>query len=942
MSQIIDKLNNLENLSNEQIADDFISLVTNSTPSKYSKKVFTLQYKLSSNTSYNQNENYELLKMCSEKLSQCDLKKLSICHTTPRIIYISQFFTYLVQCNNATKLIYDNLYLIKYVYEYNKNILISKSKFKNFLIIYKFLQNNYINDDIKFSNNYILSQAARNYDDRVFKYCVKNISFTPDYSFFRNLLSRPQKYFIKRLKYLQNNNLISNNDIKHDLFNAIYDSSHIDNINLSTVFFKYYYDFTLSEKDINILTENIFCINNSNNTDNFNTYKTIMNYLKTKTEKHQFNLYCLGRDNIIIDIKYLDFDKINKTKFFCLYSRLQDYYDFYNNDSSKIFDIIIKKAIQSKHFQEFLLSINKNITDSSTRKTLKNQMKSVYGTSNSDKKLFMLPYIKETRDIYNPRINYLYIKLKLFIKKIRLNKNIKRNIQFNPVLFELIRFHSNKSMKVLKNNEIKLNTVPPHLMLPGEIELLNNFIIKEKADGELVYKLPNNINPPFNMKYDIKAEYIEELDLYLVFDINIDMNIIDKYNFLRNKHYATSGRTIENVNSMNELIELINHEREIFINFINEDYDEFRWYPKAAWNIITLDKKFINDIYDFINEESIYNTIILNNDYYENDGFIITQSDSDEEIKIKPRSLMTIDLEYDGINFLDRDNNKYSIKTSDNFQSKKGIYRCYPIENDYIAKELRFDKKKPNPYNVVNNIINLSKIKYSIKEHIYYHDVNYKNNKSWKKVVSDNLKNLINVNNFMYKNNNILDLGCGKSKVLKLKIDYTQYTGYDYDVYILLRNMKNMKSRTNNDIKFNYIDLSGDWNDTKDKFYDIKYNTYMNIYAVNSLMHFNTPLFWKQINKVSKVGTRFLFNVLRSNISKEIYWVDNNSYIKQNESIVELYFENVHSKPIIEKYITIKDVIDYLKKYSFKIIYKYVSDNNNITDLYEWYVCEKK
>jgi len=56
---------------------------------------------------------------------------------------------------------------------------------------------------------------------------------------------------------------------------------------------------------------------------------------------------------------------------------------------------------------------------------------------------------------------------------------------------------------------------------------------------------------------------------------------------------------------------------------------------------------------------------------------------------------------------------------------------------------------------------------------------------------------------------------------------------------------------------------------------------------------------------------------------------------------VELFFENVHSEPIIEKYITIDDINNYLEKYNFKIIYKYVGNNNNITDLYDWYVCEK-
>ena len=33
-----------------------------------------------------------------------------------------------------------------------------------------------------------------------------------------------------------------------------------------------------------------------------------------------------------------------------------------------------------------------------------------------------------------------------------------------------------------------------------------------------------------------------------------------------------------------------------------------------------------------------------------------------------------------------------------NIALKKGIYRCYPIEDNFIAKEIRYDKKKPNPY----------------------------------------------------------------------------------------------------------------------------------------------------------------------------------------------------------------------------------------------------
>ena len=60
-------------------------------------------------------------------------------------------------------------------------------------------------------------------------------------------------------------------------------------------------------------------------------------------------------------------------------------------------------------------------------------------------------------------------------------------------------------------------------MFPNEIEGMTDILIREKADGILVNDLPKNIFPEITFDCKIKAEYIEELDLYLVFDI--DMNI---------------------------------------------------------------------------------------------------------------------------------------------------------------------------------------------------------------------------------------------------------------------------------------------------------------------------------------------------------------------------------------------------------------------------------
>lgn len=880
--------------------------------------------------SYHKNNYYNLLEVFSNKLTTINFSNITLRSNKSR--YIVSFLDFMVQCNSSSRLLEKNLYLLP---KLNHRIilkLLKKSKYVNFMIIYKYFEKeNKI--DVHFKES-LLNVIGMNYDDRVFKFCINTFDMIPDNSqFFRNLMTRPKKYCIKRIKFISKY-LNNNNNLKKDLFEAITCCSYMqDTKDLLEMFFKYYYDFPMTEK---IIKRFVSCLSSVmyNDTESIEVpYNYYLDLLKTQEEKNLFNILCIDNTCRIVSTKYLDFNKISYEMFLNFYQKIRRDFIISSKHLSYLLDIIIKKANESVHFKNAIKQLNDKG---------ENIKYYIYGSNWESKQLYMLPYIKETRDIYDHRINYLYIKLKMFIHKIRMNKNTERNIMFKPVLFELLNYHSVKENNIFKKSiTSEFSKVPPQLMFPGEIELLHNFIIKEKADGELVYKLPDDIEPQFNLKCNIKAEYIESLDLYLVFDCDTNMSNVEKYNLLRNNHYMTFGLNMNLVHSMEQLVEYIETERELFNRFMEKDYDNYRWYPKAAWEVITMDEKFINDIYDFVNEKSEYNSMILMNEYYENDGFIISPSDSDKEIKVKPRSLMTLDLEYNGKNFIDRDNNNYNIKV-DNVKLQKGVYRCYPVGDDFVAKEYRYDKKKPNPYEVVNNIINLSKINYCIKKPLYCHNVEFKNNQKWNKVVKDNMSNLVNVNNFMYRNETVLDLGCGKSKVLKLNIDYKSYTGYDFDVYVLLKNMK--KKVSNKDIRFNYVDLSNDWNNTKDKFYDVKYKKYMNIYAINSLMHFNTDLFWEQIDRVSVKRTRFLFNILQSN--KEINWVDDNSYIKVNndnkESFVELFFENVHSKPLIEKYITIKDIEKYLKQYNFKIIYKYSSTNSNITDYYEWYVCEKE
>ena len=80
---------------------------------------------------------------------------------------------------------------------------------------------------------------------------------------------------------------------------------------------------------------------------------------------------------------------------------------------------------------------------------------------------------------------------------------------------------------------------------------------------------------------------------------------------------------------------------------------------------------------------------------------------------------------------MDRDNycNDIVIENPEIYLRNNTIWRLYPINSKYIPKEIRPDKIKPNPRNIVNNLIC---IKYYLssdfKDEIYYNDVKFKYN----------------------------------------------------------------------------------------------------------------------------------------------------------------------------------------------------------------------
>lgn len=323
-------------------------------------------------------------------------------------------------------------------------------------------------------------------------------------------------------------------------------------------------------------------------------------------------------------------------------------------------------------------------------------------------------------------------------KKVEKVGNLLKIDSFNPASSLMV---SSKDTGPIKGNYLKFNTIPPRNLFVNELSTMEGkiVIIREKADGYQVDCLPFDIEPEWNnidgsKESKIKSEFIDDLDLYLVFDIEINYESLDigwksvesynenkytndieeRYNLLRSNHPYTKDRLLnkEPIRSYEDLINELSSERRIFERFLEDDYECYRYYPKGAWKIeLTQDLiKSLNNV--FSSEGKVYKNKV---NY---DGFIISPLDGNRELKIKPINKQTIDLAYNNDNnsFEDRDNISWNnmIINTENIDEKvgllqhKSIYRFEPVflskSSDEIRFQIeshRFDKKRPNPNKVV-------------------------------------------------------------------------------------------------------------------------------------------------------------------------------------------------------------------------------------------------
>lgn len=565
------------------------------------------------------------------------------------------------------------------------------------------------------------------------------------------------------------------------------------------------------------------------------------------------------------------------------------------------------------------------------------------------------------------RINKLLHLLRLCAKRKVKTNNIERKVKMFDLLKEIKTFSPKLTVPVLKNGshifqqqKQKFTNLPPRHLLPGEISVYENFLLREKADGILINNLPVGIYPVVDVinNYQVKAEYIEDLDLYLIFDIDIpNTTIIERYNILRDAHSYTESSCLNQIDNLDEFLKIFREERVLIKKFITDNKShQIKWYPKFACHYVKSNNQLHTDLIDIIvKNNSVLIETIKSCDPFNCDGLIVTPLNGDREIKIKPKSLMTIDLCLSNNKWVDRELNDWSSFITKSLKPKKDgkIYRCYPkldtLPNlKFSVGEFRYDKKNPNPNHIVDNIINIIKHDWTKDLEIlktFYYGIN-------KKISSRKLIEMMKVQNDLLQqkinelepsvNKNWLDLGCGKGKLISIikKFNPRKYLGIDADVKQLIRALK-YHDENQNVYQFSPYNLANNWYETTYKWQSVNTNIkYDYIIANFSIMHFFTEEFWSQLNEIVHEETKFLFNIV--NVTSDTKWQDSESFLEVIDGVTNYKFEWTHNEVKTEPYIDQSKIKETLEKYSWKVLKDHKIDSkHSLINMYKWFIIQK-
>lgn len=762
------------------------------------------------------------------------------------------------------------------------NLSSSKGGFPAFLFWIDFFNIDILKDEY----NYIVINSIKNSDDRLYKWILEKIKENKSMllhqniiitQMITNLLSSliPIKYQLKKLR------ILSENCNLNPYFNVMLSNVIWTKFSIVKKLFKYYY-----HKPITIIEISVILSNYYSDLPSIDDYKSIYNKLLTDQEKFYFQLImmlqCMGDFGLENDIYKLSFNQNdlikNSTIIFNILSKTITH--SYNNDDDDN-DLTKIDSLEKLFNYE---TLGKKTLGTAVKLLCKyNFFKYVFRNLYIDSYCYVdnniiflisLSKFAPINNISGIKINKVLHFLRLIVKKNTKSKIQQFQLKFIPVIDELLNFKPSDKPILSKGsinwqiNKQRFTNLQPRHLLPYEFNIYNNFLIREKVNGILVNNLSTNIYPVCNdlIHYCVKAEYVENLDLYFVFDIDKpNTTIIERYNDIRSSHPYTNKTNLEVVKTTNDLIKFIENERIIFNKFLKETSEhQIRWYPKVAFLVNNCLEEFKKDIIQniIVNCETKLTKFINEEAEYKCDGLIISPISGNAmcDIKIKPKNMMTIDLLYDGSNWLDKEKNKYNSIITILFKPIPGkIYRCYPIDNGkYQAIDIRFDKKYSNNFDIINIIQTIYNYDWSKLDYSKYDNINPKYIKELKKqsnIFTEQIKRISPELNKTW-----LDLGCGKCMLIDIIKKYSpkKYVGLDNNIDDLLYSINLIDD--NDWINLSICDLKENWFENS-KWYNIKNMKFDYIIINKSIVDlYETIQFNKCLSQVSKHDTKILFN----------------------------------------------------------------------------------
>lgn len=791
----------------------------------------------------------------------------------------------------------------------------------------------------------LLSFASSNSDDRIFKFLVKKIEETKTQAellgnvkqmelVINAIFSRhiDSKFSLRRLKFLCNNNI-----------NLTYFSGFIMSCSRDVKEFnklsKYYYKENVIIKDFDRLAGYIM---KKYDSIGISVIDSFVKLLKTDSEKFNLIMQLLYNYGCIFEYKYNfnEYFKYDEKNLFRILTNIK--YKFsYDDDDTCCYSCSLKKEKCLENTLRYLSKIKSynNVLNNYFSK-IKDSYENNLGIHNMSKMILFnsrfLVLDDRVKNKFFLRMNLRFNKVLHLLRK-RSKKIFKRRATI--IRAKEIMLNLNVTNKV-KNNKNVFDDIPPRSLEPDDIKMLysKNRLVKEKADGVLVNILPLDIypEPPKKlMESKVKAEYLEineNIGLYLIFDIEMEGDVLSRYSYLRNSHEKVE-LGFDDINDWNDFELKLKKERNNFENFIKPflETDDFvnLWYPKASWIILKGNNKiWDNMVHHLVLEKSQVSDLVCNKGMYPCDGLVIDHFEKQQEIKIKPLRLHTIDLMYSNNNWIDRDNCIWDVKSDD--VSEDSIWRCYLEDDVWIAKERRFDKFKPNPNKIAKIIEKLAKTNWEKK---YYHKKRKTSEITqfipfFRKQVNF-LKNYLRLMN-PKKNSNWLDLGCGNGKLVRIIEEYNPklYYGLDIDSFCI-SNIKKMKRSW---VNYRNTDLNKNWLIEGNINYDY-------IIANFSITYYYSDNFWKKLNKYSKIGTLFLCNFLNDK-AKNGFNEDGCS-IETKGDKTTIFFPWCHKEKITEKFIEEKNFKNDLLRFGWKIYQKSIPPFDGLESYYSWFILVK-